>query len=56
MIATSSGSGASTANATGQFEVVEALEEAVIQSVRAAGIPQKAREISIIDKLMDLRR
>ncbi len=38
------------------FEVFDALEESIISSIRTAGIPQKAREISIVDKMMDLRR
>lgn len=53
MISNPSSSNASIAHT---LETLEALEESIISSIRSAGIPQKAREISIVDKMMDLRR
>ena len=38
------------------IETIEGMEQAVIQHIRTAGIVNKSKETSLVDKVLDLRR
>eukprot|EP01035_Chromulina_nebulosa_P028613 gene28613-37811_t len=38
------------------IEILEGMEQAVIQHIRTAGIVNKSKETSLVDKVLDLRR
>jgi len=38
------------------IEAIEGMEQAVIQHIRTAGIVNKSKETSLVDKVLDLRR
>lgn len=37
-------------------EIIEGMEQTVIQHIRTAGIVNKSKETSLVDKVLDLRR